>query len=83
MKQAARSVWFESDHSQSLIILDPRRDEVLKKNQIQEATVVSTGYSGQFGGAAGGNINLHRQVREQRIPRQRAVLLERPRAECQ
>ena len=26
-------------------------------NQIQEATVVSTGYSGQFGGAAGGNIN--------------------------
>lgn len=27
-------------------------------NQIQEATVVSTGYSGQFGGAAGGNINF-------------------------
>ena len=26
-------------------------------NQIQEATVVTTGYSGQFGGAAGGNIN--------------------------
>ena len=30
---------------------------VLGLNQIQEATVVSTGYSGQFGGAAGGNIN--------------------------
>ena len=29
----------------------------LGQNQIQEATVVSTGYSGQFGGAAGGNIN--------------------------
>jgi hypothetical protein len=27
------------------------------QNQIQEATVVSNGYSGQFGGAAGGNIN--------------------------
>ncbi|PYV73704.1 MAG: hypothetical protein DMG97_10710, partial [Acidobacteria bacterium] len=30
---------------------------VLGENQIQEATVVSTGYSGQFGGAAGANIN--------------------------
>ena len=30
---------------------------VLGLNQIQETTVVSTGYSGQFGGAAGGNIN--------------------------
>ncbi len=29
----------------------------LGQNEIQEATVVSTGYSGQFGGAAGGNIN--------------------------
>src|SRR3984885_6232833 len=29
----------------------------LGQNQIQEATIVSTGYSGQFGGAAGGNIN--------------------------
>lgn len=29
----------------------------LGQNQIQEATVVSTGYSGQFGGASGGNIN--------------------------
>jgi len=27
------------------------------QNQIQEATVVSNGYSGQFGGAAGGNVN--------------------------
>jgi hypothetical protein len=30
---------------------------LLGQNQIQEATVMSTGYSGQFGGAAGGNIN--------------------------
>ena len=29
----------------------------LGQNQVQEATVVSNGYSGQFGGAAGGNIN--------------------------
>jgi len=29
---------------------------LLGQNQIHEATVVSTGYSGQFGGAAGGNI---------------------------
>ena len=30
---------------------------LLGQNQVQETTVVSTGYSGQFGGAAGGNIN--------------------------
>jgi carboxypeptidase family protein len=30
---------------------------LLGQNEIQEASVVSTGYSGQFGGAAGGNIN--------------------------
>jgi hypothetical protein len=30
---------------------------LLGQNEIQEATVVSTGYSGQFGDAAGGNIN--------------------------
>ena len=30
---------------------------LLGQNQIQEATVVSTGYAGQFGGAAGGNVN--------------------------
>ena len=30
---------------------------LLGQNEIQEATVVSTGYSGQFGGAAGGNVN--------------------------
>ena len=30
---------------------------LLGQNEIQEATVVSTGYSGHFGGAAGGNIN--------------------------
>jgi hypothetical protein len=30
---------------------------LLGQNQIQEATVVTTGYSGQFGGAAGGNVN--------------------------
>jgi hypothetical protein len=30
---------------------------LLGQNQIQAATIVTTGYSGQFGGAAGGNIN--------------------------
>ena len=30
---------------------------LLGQNQIQEATVVSTGYAGEFGGAAGGNVN--------------------------
>jgi hypothetical protein len=30
---------------------------LLGLNEVQEATVVSTGYSGQFGNAAGGNIN--------------------------
>jgi hypothetical protein len=30
---------------------------LMGQNQIEEATVVSTSYSGQFGGAAGGNIN--------------------------
>jgi hypothetical protein len=30
---------------------------LLGQNQVQEVTVVSTGYSGQFGNAAGGNIN--------------------------
>jgi hypothetical protein len=30
---------------------------LMGQNQIEEASVVSTGYSGQFGGAAGGNIN--------------------------
>jgi hypothetical protein len=30
---------------------------LLGQNQIQEATIVTTGYSGQFGGAAGGNMN--------------------------
>ena len=31
---------------------------LLGQNQIQEATVVSNGYSGQFGGAAGGVVNF-------------------------
>jgi carboxypeptidase family protein len=31
---------------------------LLGQNQIQEATVVTIGYSGQFGGAAGANINF-------------------------
>src|SRR5262249_41222366 len=30
---------------------------MMGQNEVQEASVVSTGYSGQFGGAAGGNIN--------------------------
>ena len=30
---------------------------LLGQNQVQEASVVTTGYSGQYGGAAGGNVN--------------------------
>lgn len=30
---------------------------LLGENQVQEATIVSIGYSGQFGGAAGANVN--------------------------
>ena len=30
---------------------------LLGQNQVQEASVVATGYSGQYGGAAGGNVN--------------------------
>jgi hypothetical protein len=30
---------------------------MMGQNEVQEASVVSTGYSGQFGGAAGGDIN--------------------------
>ncbi len=30
---------------------------MMGQNEVQEVSVVSTGYSGQFGGAAGGNIN--------------------------
>jgi len=30
---------------------------LLGQNEVQEAGIVTTGYSGQFGGAAGGNIN--------------------------
>jgi Carboxypeptidase regulatory-like domain len=31
---------------------------LLGQNQVQEATVVSIGYSGQFGGSAGGSVNF-------------------------
>jgi len=30
---------------------------MLGQNEVEEATVVSTRYSGQFGGAAGANVN--------------------------
>lgn len=51
---------------------------LLGQNQTEEATVVSTGYSGQFGGAAGATINFHYKIGYQSVSRQRAVLLERP-----
>ncbi len=52
-------------------------------NQVQEATVVSTGYSGQFGECRWRQHQLHHEVRQQQIPRQRRILLERSRLECQ
>jgi carboxypeptidase family protein len=45
-----------SDSDSGLPVTDPL-GVLLGQNQIQEATVVTTGYAGQFGGAAGGNIN--------------------------
>ena len=46
----------DNDNSINLSLVGPL-NLLLGQNQIQEATVVSTGYSGQFGGAAGGNVN--------------------------
>jgi hypothetical protein len=46
----------QNDNGENLI-LGGSLGLTLGQNQIQEATVVSTGYSGQFGGSAGGNIN--------------------------
>jgi hypothetical protein len=51
---------------------------LLGQNQIQEATVVSIGYSGQFGGTAGANINYITKSGGNEFSRQCAVLLERP-----
>jgi len=47
----------ENDNGPNLNLAGPL-NMLLGQNQIQEATVVSTGYSGQFGGAAGANINF-------------------------
>jgi hypothetical protein len=46
----------QNDNGENLL-LQGSLGLTLGQNQIQEATVVSTGYSGQFGGSAGGNIN--------------------------
>jgi hypothetical protein len=46
----------DNDNSFNLSMVGPLV-LLLGQNQIQEATVVSIGYSGHFGGAAGGNIN--------------------------
>ena len=46
----------DNDNGISLSMVGPLT-LLLGENQIEETTVVSTGYSGQFGGAAGGNIN--------------------------
>ncbi len=56
---------------------------LLGQNQIQEATVVTTGYSGQFGGAAGANMNYITKSGGKQISRQCAVLLERTRVQRQ
>ena len=46
----------DNDNGVSLSMVGPLI-LLLGQNQIQETTVVPTGYSGQFGGAAGGNVN--------------------------
>jgi hypothetical protein len=46
----------DNDNSFNLSMVGPLV-LLLGQNQVQETTVVATGYSGQFGGAAGGNIN--------------------------
>ncbi len=46
----------DNDNSVNLSMVGPLI-LLLGQNQVQETTVVATGYSGQFGGAAGGNIN--------------------------
>ncbi len=46
----------DNDNSFNLSMVGPLV-LLLGQNQAQETTVVATGYSGQFGGAAGGNIN--------------------------
>jgi len=56
---------------------------MLGQNEIQEATVVSDGYSGQFGGCGRNQRQLSDKIRKQRFSRECAVLLERQRAECQ
>jgi hypothetical protein len=46
----------QNDNGENVVLGGPL-GLTLGQNQILEATVVSTGYSGQFGGSAGGNIN--------------------------
>jgi len=46
----------DNDNAYNLSLVGPLV-LLLGQNQVQETTVVTDGYSGQFGGAAGGNIN--------------------------
>ena len=54
---------------------------LLGQNQIQEATVVSDGYSGHFGDAAGSYVNYVTKSGGNEFPRKRQVLLEWQRVE--
>ena len=55
---------------------------LLGQNQIQEATIVNIGYSGQFGGAAGANMNfITKSWRTKKVSRQCCLLLERDRVQ--
>jgi hypothetical protein len=47
----------DTDNGANLSFVGSALNLLIGQNQIQEATIVTTGYSGQFGGAAGGNIN--------------------------
>jgi Carboxypeptidase regulatory-like domain len=56
---------------------------MLGQNEIQEATVVTNGYSGQFGTLAGTNVNYITKSASNGFHGKRQVLLEWPCAECE
>ena len=51
----------------------------LGKNDVQEATVISNAYSGQYGQQAGAQVSYVTKSGTNQYPRQRRVLVDRPR----
>ena len=56
---------------------------LLGSNEIQEADVVTNGFSGGLRNIRRDQCELHHEIRREPIPRQRGLLLERQRVECQ